>query len=377
MHAELTAFGPQSALQLPKIAPPAQPWPGLRSPVPHGQEHRERVCSCVQLSPAISMPSRSFVIVTSCSDGKRGLAQAAALRLRDFRKGSIDERFQSWWSALRQLPAPQVSARDLYCGDHIAVSLQLPQRLARVLPHCAATLLIASAGYGLLATDTQVRHYSATFSSGQADSISKSSGLPLQEERTAWWRLLCEQALSPSTKHRSLTALALQQPSRTILVVASPAYVSAMAEDLLFAKTLLRSPGELLIISSPCENLPPTLQHSLLPSNARLQALVSGPRQSLHARVAGLLIDHAEYHNFQPDRARALLTRLTAEAPALPTYDRKPQTDRQIQVFIQRQLQHTSKPSATGLLRKLRDAGFQCEQHRFKRLFEQVTSEAS
>lgn len=237
-------------------------------------------------------------------------------------------------------------------------------------------LFIASAGYGLLAAEARIRRYAATFASGQADSVSCARGPLLQGERAAWWRGLCALPLPGAQQPRSLTALARQDPSRVILIIASPSYVSAMEEDLLAAKAALRSPGELLIISAPSEPLAPELRGSLLPSCARLQALVGGPRHSLHARVAGLLIDHEAAHHFQPARARALPTRLIAAAPALPVYDRQPRTDMEVQAFIQSLLRCTKTSSATSSLRRLREQGYQCEQQRFKRLFEQATSVA-
>ena len=216
---------------------------------------------------------------------------------------------------------------DTQHGQHLTAALQLPQRLTRVLPGSTATLCIT----------TRPRD-------------------------------------SQSPTAPDLACLAQQDPTRCILVIVSPAHLNAMQEDLLAAQRALRSPGALLLISSQRKRLPPALRGSLLRASARLLTLVRGPLQSLRLRAAGLLIDHAAEHDFQPAHARQVLTRLTAQAPAPPVHGRVPRSDPELLTFIRRELRCALRPSATGLLRRLRAQGYQCEQHRFQRLFQQLTS---
>lgn len=361
----------------------AQPW--RRTPLypvnDNGQEDLERVCShadsLVKLQSTVSMSSRSFVIVTSCSDGKRKHGQDSSLRLRHINGTPIDARFARWWQALQTANMAAMPARDLYIGDHFRISMQLPERLQQALPHCSAELFIASAGYGLLRADSPIHHYSATFLPRHQDSVTRCTGPQQAQDCITWWQLLTQNHLDDQTQPRSLVQLAQQDPSRYILVVASPSYVSAMQQDLRAAQHALRPAGSLLILSSPQDRLDPALRPALVCTNARLQALVSGPRQSLHARVARLLIDRISEHDFEPERARTLLEKLTNKTPPLQVYDRQPQTDPQIERFIKREMKHTKRPSASGLLRKLRQQGFQCEQMRFKLLYQRVNSEAT
>jgi len=234
-------------------------------------------------------------------------------------------------------------------------------------------LWVASAGYGLVHADSPLHAYSATFAPRQPDSVVPSlSGQQARDAQTAWWDDLSTRQLTGSQRPRSVCALASNDPKSILLVVGSPRYVSAMRGDLLAARNELRDGGQLLIVSSEDPAFVRGLEDNLVPTDARLlRRLGSGSRVSLHAQTARMLLTESRYElnaAVQRPRLQKLLKRLPAyEQPS----GRAAQSDAQVKTFIRRAL--TAGPtSRTGLLREFRKSGRQCEQKRFKRLFDEV-----
>jgi hypothetical protein len=67
--------------------------------------------------------------------------------------------------------------------------------------------------------------------------------------------------------------------------------------------------------------------------------------------------------------AASAVKKLAGEAPELVKFDRKELDDDAVTAFIQAWADTEVAPTASRLLRVLRDRGFACEQKRFGRLF--------
>src|SRR4051794_14410967 len=97
----------------------------------------------------------------------------AELRLRQVAGGSASVRADRWWRRLTGHGSETVPAVDLYGGDHWSIAKTLPD-VARANGF-EARLWVSSAGYGLVPADAKIRAYSATFATGQPDSVLASS----------------------------------------------------------------------------------------------------------------------------------------------------------------------------------------------------------
>jgi hypothetical protein len=304
-------------------------------------------------------------IIASCTDRKR-VPVPPELRLRTVPEMEPDSRARRWGSRLREHPLAPLPARELYAGDHWRILLELPTLAAR------ARLWVASAGYGLVPAEAPLRPYSATFARGHADSIlppTRSASAP----RRQWWRALAREPGPVPGAPRLVQQLALAAPHARLLVVASPAYVAALEEDLALAARALSHPTHLLIISSPCALARGLLAPHWVPSSARLQSLLGGALSSLHARVARDLLERTRREGgpvLDAAEVRRYYERLIHRSAPRVRFERTPMTDDEVRQFITRELRK-QKRSCSATLRLLRDSGHACEQQRFHRLFHQ------
>lgn len=310
-------------------------------------------------------------IVASCTDRKR-VPAPPELRLREIRAPDIRTRARRWWDNLQAHSHSTTQAQDLYAGDHWRIVLELPALADRA--HLRPHLWVASAGYGLIPADAAIRPYSATFSRGHADSVvlgSTDQGAAAAHRQ--WWQALSEEVEPASSRPRSISRLAKKNPHARFLVVASPAYVAALEDDLRQAADVLRHPEQLIIVSTPSPLATGALAPHWVPSSAHLQEQMGGARLSLHARVARDILQRVQTEAgfLDAPRVQEHYARLIQRSAPPKRYERTPMTDDEVRQFIERAL-HAEALSCSATLRRLRDSGRACEQQRFKRLFHQL-----
>ncbi len=306
----------------------------------------------------------SLHIVASCADRKK---HPAVVRLRDVRGNTVAERFKAWRKAIYDARAVRTRAEDLYQGGYWTVVRGL-SGVAESMgwrPH----LWVSSAGYGVVSGDKEIVSYSATFSPGHEDSISSVCG---DEDRapSTWWRC----ATSARTGlGRSISSLTRSDPRATILVLASPAYVSAMAADVEASLGHVTNRGAVFIVSSRIPSDTTGLECCLIPSSAALQGALGGALVSLHARVARHVLLTTPPRDFVKENLADMTNKLENEASeARRRAAGSPISDDDVLSFIRQHLAANPKASHTRLLRELRESGQACEQGRFRRLFKQV-----
>lgn len=306
-------------------------------------------------------------VVVTCTKQKT-LEPPDGLQLRNLTGKTVSDRAQRWASVLQNSREPQVSALDLYAGDHWSVARDLPglgtaSREIRVW--------IISAGYGLVSIDQPMCPYSATFSNPHPDSVvladrdeSNSS------QKAAWWNAVT----AASRKQRTVTSLsdlASSMPESPMIIAASKNYLDAVYDDLLVATHRLSSTGLLTIISAGTNRLG-ELSENLVPADARLQHYVGGIRRSLNIRLTRHVLQQTKRGKISAGRVRGLLGAMLEEAPDLQKFDRTPMSDGEIKNYIANEMKNRVKVSHTPLLRELRANGNACEQKRFRKLFREI-----
>ena len=310
-----------------------------------------------------------LVIVASCTLRKKGDIPRA-LRFRRYARSSNGATpVDAWRTALQTHDVDTLPAARLYAGAFWSVVSELPT-IARERG-IAASLFVASAGYGLVSAEAELKPYSATFSPGPDSVVAD----PLDRDSRArglrdWWRQLS--SWNGPRGHqgpRRLSQIAKRRPGASILVIASPVYVRAIADDLLAAAEALRRPESLVIVSS-VSGFPDELAEHLVPSVARLRSRLGGTLGSLHARTARHLLKEASLP-FDASALRTKYERIASRAKPLESNSRERRSDSEVRAFIRSQLKEDSK-SCTALLRVYRDSGFRCEQKRFRNIFTQV-----
>lgn len=313
---------------------------------------------------AAGKPSPSVVhIVVTCTNRKQ-VAVPEHLRLGDLRDRRPGPRFAAW---TRRLSAdePTIAARDLYGGEH--------WRAASVLPSIvgdSAQLWVCSAGYGLVSLDTVLHPYAATFSAGTPDSVGRGAG-----EMQEWWQRLADWPGPNSGQPRSFVELARRDPEASIIAVLSGAYLRACAEDLREAAVHLSDPDRLAVIGPPLPHS--DLEDLLVPVTARLRPTVGGSLHALHAKAAAYLLTRAG-GEVPSRKVLQEVAQHAAESAPVDASRRIPGvrlSDEEVHDYILRRIS-SGRPSATVLLRSLRDDGMSCEQSRFKRLYEDAFSRA-
>lgn len=308
-----------------------------------------------------------LVIVASCTLRKTREAPSA-LCLGRYGRGQ--DRMADWRVALDTCDVHRTAACRLYAGGFWSVVEELP--VVATQRGISTTFLVASAGYGLVTADAALKPYSATFAAG-ADSVIADSPGPesRQQQLREWWRGLASWKGPQGYRGpRSVEQVARLSPSSSLLVIASPAYVGAMADDLQRAARKLCRPERLVIVSS-VKGFPDELRDHLVPSVAALQVRLGGALGSLHARTARHIIRHTTLP-LDASRLRTKYARMASRVEPRVTHPGTSRSDSEVRAFIRARVKQQQSLSCTALLREHRDSGFSCEQKRFRTLFNEV-----
>lgn len=304
----------------------------------------------------LDTPSAIFVI-TNCTALKR--CRSAVAPSLSAVSGVPSLRFSTWIRTC-EAATPKLPAVERYMGDSWNQALGAVDALKAHF--CRTGFLVASAGFGLIPSDTPIPDYSATFAFGDPNSVS-CTGAGNRE----WWdRLVANR--QKLGEPGSLTNLALKNPKAIFLVSLSAVYLHALLCDLNGVRNVMSDPNRLIIVSSGAGKIP-ALGQSLLPLDARFEHLVGGARATLNNRLLKYIAQH-----FTPDQLRAevLSAALSKKdetlAPAR-SFDRERSTDESLLTRIRTDLERSPRHSASSLLRVYRDAGLACERKRFARLF--------
>ncbi|MFV8752220.1 hypothetical protein ACNOYE_16860 [Nannocystaceae bacterium ST9] len=301
-------------------------------------------------------------LVASCTERKRVAVPD------DLCLGSLgsEPSADAWLTRLNSIDVAGVQARDLYGGEHWRLVLDLEEQLSR---EHDVRLWVASAGYGLMPADAELRPYSATFTPNTRDSVAQDANPDLLRP---WWKSLC--------KAHGHTLEDLAREATALVVIASSKYVRAMSEDLECA--LAELPDDGLVLFSGAGSVEEALAPSLVKVDARVQVALGGPdslrgtKQGLAARTAQTLLAASNW----PPRAspiKAAYNRLVTdhEPPAVPQRERH--DDQAVLEFIEAQLREDPRLGWTPLLRRWRASGQACEQKRFRGLFRSVKDKTS
>jgi len=308
-----------------------------------------------------------LIVLTNCSERKRGAAQA--FHLAQF-PGSLSEKARRWTRELGRWSQDRLPAIERYQGDHWTASLALVRKA-----ECAgwdADLWVASAGYGLIPADAGIRAYAATFAGNHADSVCAGTSHTPKEAGRKWWSYLGRWLGPRPGCPRTLEALAAENPKASWLVLMSPTYLDAISADLIAARDLMANPDRLVIVSGTPGPGSLELVPHWIPALEICRGVLGGGCSSLNARVAGYLASHYAPKRWSSAIIQEEMNLWMAGLEPLDRPSRRSITDKEALAFIRKRLREGASPSHTALLRELRKSGIACEQKRFRGLFQSL-----
>jgi hypothetical protein len=287
------------------------------------------------------------VLVVACSHRKRTVPPEK-LRLGSL-EGRASERAKLWRERLARVDAPSCRAQDLYAGDHWHAALSALELALRFSSR--AELWVISAGYGLMPASAHVKPYSATFASGDHDSVWRGPDDGSRRQQLEdWWEILA--------KGTSLSTLAASKPYPTLVIAAGASYLDAVRRDLETAVAL--DAERISVISAGSRGLP-----ALLPATSQFRAHVGGTDAAINTRVLSLLAGEALTHGFRPALMAQQLARLAATLPEIQRVSGVRVADKRVREEISEMRKRRSAISRSAALRDLRRRGVACEQERF------------
>jgi hypothetical protein len=310
---------------------------------------------------------RDLHIVATCTD-RKALAPDPELLVRNAPARPNGAPDVHWWLEAREsTSAPSVRADSLYQGE-LWVETMRTREIAGGSGR-RVSLWVASAGYGLVSVDTELKGYGATFSPNTPDSVTRASSDAVGSQRArAWWRALTMHPVDASAPS-SVAELARAFAEAELLIVMSGAYVVAVAEDLGEART--EHPRAVLISAGAAQA--PEYAGWAPTFDARVQGRgrpLGGTRTSLNVRVAQHVLDTVGPGELDPSSASAAVDELMRGLEPAPSYARRPATDPEVSAFVRSLLHREPGTGHTAALRIFRDVEQRaCEQKRFARLY--------
>lgn len=318
--------------------------------------------------------ARRLHVVATCTDRKT-LAAPSCLLVRNLPSRSNGAPDVDVWLQRRdEATAESIPAEELYKGELWTSTLRL-RDVARATTR-QVVLWVASAGYGLIRADAEVKPYGATFAQGAADSVSRArTGLRADQQTATWWRALTDAPASEGTP-ASIAELAGDVGGDDLLVVMSASYVAACREDLLAASDL----HERAVLVSAGAAQDPDHAGWAVDFDARVQGEgrpLDGSRISLNVRVAEHLVREAGPRPLDRTSSAAIAREIMEGLVSAPRYShRRAATDEEVLDFARSTLRAEPSASASAALRRFRDeAERACEQKRFAKLFREAKRE--
>jgi hypothetical protein len=290
-------------------------------------------------------------IIAGCA-ARKAVHPDPRLCLRSVTLKRVENRAAEW---VARLAAAKTTHRaiDLYQGEYWQIVKEVAEH--------GRFLWVASAGYGLIPSDRRIASYSATFASGELDSVVPPRGRGCTPRD--WWTLL-----------RSFSAASPQiERDDVVVVIASAPYIDAACEDLLDLRRRLSHREQFIVFTSfkgrgDSEWLN---EHRVgLPVHARLG--LGGTAGTVSARGAAAYLRDGLVGLSAADVERTLREKYAGATIA--QLRRRPGSDTAISAWIKKRLRGTSL-SCSAALRLYRDSGYACEQSRFSFLYKSVAAD--
>jgi hypothetical protein len=297
------------------------------------------------------------VLIVPCSRRKRG-HDAKALRASDLPYGRMDVVAEEWARRVRDAPL-EILASEYYAGRG-------PVEAKAAAAESGAVLVFVSAGLGLVRASAVIPRYSLTTVPGDPHAVGPHVDGDFSP--VAWWEALREAALRKPNELKLVCS-----DAGGALVVALPGtYLRMVGTELASLPSALLS--RMRIVGAPLDSVPSTLRALWMPYDDRLDGALSanpGTRGDFPQRAARHFFQYVlqqDPDGDASDHADSVKRHLrTLSRPIRLT--RRTGSDTELVRVISALLPRTAGRSGQTLMLLRREAGWACEQGRFRRLF--------
>lgn len=310
-----------------------------------------------------SLEMQKLHLILSCTARKRG-SESGYPQLRSVGKAPTSDRVKQWATLLSGASRRYVAA-DLYAGEYWCTGKELVSLAASA---AQLRVSVVSAGLGLIGIHDKVPMYGATFSARHPDSVlAPMSAVVHNQGRRQWWDELTRAEVLGGRGPQRVVEIEQPGSSTRVIVCLGRNYLEAIAADLRALVECLGDPQRVMIFASgvPLRGL----DASWVSVSGGLRLILGGSSSSTTLRTAMAVFEELGTLPPSVDEARAVVTRLTAKAGELPSFNRRRQSDQMILDWILEYLRQNPSAAKTPALRLFRDGGNACNQARFGQLF--------
>lgn len=288
-------------------------------------------------------------LISNCTSGKKIPTKPIHL-FRNYCHDSIDDISVNWKNNLEDIQFEKIKARNLYKGVAWKAILDAEKQFNKEFE---TTLLVASAGYGLINVDKLVSSYGITFSKNQLDSVSK------HFRNKEWWSNINQFDL---TEFQNVSA---------IFIYLSKEYLKAMND---YIEELIRLHGDKVFIISVSKECYPNLDANMLYFDKRFNEYEPGTLISLGQRCMRWLSKEITKNGLELNLSilQKYIDVFLDNHHTKITKKGKQVSDNELEYIIKQQLSMGYMAVASRSLKTLRTNGYSCEQKRFHNVFNTI-----
>ncbi len=299
-------------------------------------------------------------LITNCTSRKRHSSNDKKYCFSDFiNKNRIEED----WINTMQSQNRKTKAINKYMGEHWSIVKELSKTCSQVS--------IVSAGYGLISSETLIHSYDATFSANKVNSVGQIYNTScLYSNNLRWWRKISQPHNSCSS---TLENLYLNK-NQFFIISLSPVYLKVLEPEILeLKKKNIINNNNTRIISSNVK-IDNSIKSIYLKSSEDFCKILGGSRISLNIRLAKSLLQNIDSNYDLTNQIDENFKNIINLSIPAKKYKRKKLQDDELKELICNEISELNgkKVTSSGVLRRLRDKGYACEQKRFSTHFKNV-----
>ncbi|MGV6830570.1 MAG: hypothetical protein ACWA5P_03285 [bacterium] len=278
--------------------------------------------------------------------------------LRSYDFSNINKSCPLWSRNLRKVSIDTIKARDLYQGVSWSTTLDVEESFSKTMD---TTLLIASAGHGLINANDKISPYACTFSKGHKDSVY--NFINVRNVTKFWWK-----------KTNKMTISKFEQDAYFFIFVSSE-YIIAMEN---FIEELISIYGEkVFVLSSSQTKFSKNIEKNIIKFDTKFNSFEAGTLTTLSQRCMRWLSNEINAGKVSLELS-SMKEHVETFLSTLKPYKikvGKQLNDKELIKMIKKQIKNKQIGSATQGLKDLRSNGFACEQTRYGKFFKKIKVE--
>lgn len=295
-------------------------------------------------------------LISNCTNAKKCIADNILL-FRNYTNLNLNEAVTKWIENRENDSTNSLESRKMYKGTSWNSVLESEKNFSKL---DNTTLLVSSAGYGLIDANTKIKSYGITFAKKHDDSIPNIKGSLLEGVTTSWWDNI--------NKFKIETL----QANSVVFIAVSYEYLIAMENTI--NKLIKKFDKKVFIIVLSQKKLPIVYKNHILKFDTRFNTYEKGTLNSIIARFMRWLSNEICKYNleFNHIKLQNHIDTFLEKFDLYTTSTGRQISDNEISKIINNQIKNKKIMSKTSGLRDIRTMGFACEQKRYGNLFKKT-----